>query len=451
MRGRTLALFAFVGVLAGCGGGGGSGGSGNPLPAPPALTAAASQAIVAVTGGAVAATLNGETVTLNVPAGALSTSAPVGLTVYARAALPRTFQAHLRSSQALPAGTAFIVGMNVTIGSATLLRPLTFTVTGAPNVAGGAVIRLAGARQSTFGDIDTATQTNGTINEAQSPAYAGVSLAGPPILFAFYSVPAANAAAAPAVTLSVLGPTAVVAGAQARYTTAEVDANGFPFLTSSATFAVDSAAIGSIDPLAGVLTASTANNSSGHIVASDRRNPAITGSLAISVLSSRPATAGDTLSYTGTFASSIVNNAIGSAPVTTTQAGSVTQTVAVSAASAGQAVLATTEADNFELSSLITKTTSTLAYQTSGASTAVRLVSSSTTDSNNATYATQYTPTSGLLAVEPETPGLFGPNDASETYTETDPGINVGPSGQGVTYDPHDSVERSVSRSDDER
>ncbi len=432
--------------LVSCGGGGGgsngaAGGGAIPAttpvatPAPPA-TASVSGVMTAAAGGVVSTVLNGQTVTLTVPAGALSQSTTVTLAVYNNAALPRLFQSRLRQTQALPTGTTFITGMSITIGAATLTKPVSFRVAGAPSVSAGSVVRLAGSVQSGFGDIDTASESNGIISEAQNPAYAGATLAGASILYAFYGVASANAPAAPAVTLSVSGPSGLAGGSQAQYSASEIDANGFPFLTSAYSYSVDTPALGTIDAASGILTASTASpatNLLGHVRATDLRSAAIAGSLPVTVLSARPATPGDSLSYGGTFASSIANNAISSSPVTSTQSAAVTQTVAVGANSANQVVLTENESDAFELSTLTTKTTSTLAYQTSGLSTAVRLLASTATDSNNATYQTQYTPTSGLLAVEPEISGAFGPNDASQTYSETDPGVNVGSSGQNVT------------------
>jgi hypothetical protein len=401
--------------------------------------ATASQGITAATGGSVATTLNGETVTVNVPAGALSTSTTVALTVYAESGLPRQFASRERRTvgerriDALPTGATFIVGMALSIGSASLRAPLSFSVTNASTSRAGYVVRLAASQTGSFNDVDTATQSGTSIQESENRAYAGVSLAKPSILYAFYRVPIAQASAAPGVTLTVAGPTSVVGGKTATYSASEIDANGFPFLNPSIVLGVGSTALGTIDSATGVFTATTANNVVGQIIGVDRHTPSISGSLAITVLSSRPANAGDAIAYAGTVTSTISNDAIASSPVVTTQSGTVAQTVNVSSSGAGQAVLVASEADNFQLSTLTTTTTSTIAFQTSGASSAVRLLKSSATDSNNATYATQYTPTSGLLTREPEVPGTFGPNDASQTYAETDPGINVGASGQRVT------------------
>jgi hypothetical protein len=204
-------------------------------------------------------------------------------------------------------------------------------------------------------------------------------------------------------------------------------------LTSSYSFSVDSAALGTIDAATGILTSPTANNVIGHVIATDLRTAAISGSLAVTVLSARPATAGDSLSYAGTLSSSISNDAISSSPVTSNQTAAVAQTIAISAGAANGVTVTGKEVDQYQLSTLTTTTAATLAYQTSGSSTAVRMLQSAANDSNGAAYQTQYTPTSGLLTVEPENAGAFGPNDASQTYSETEPGINVGSSGQNVT------------------
>lgn len=447
MRVSAVAFFASFAALAGCGGGGAGSGSSTgsapipisaatpspkPTPTPP-VTSSVSQTIAAPTGGSISTVLNGQTVTVTVPAGALSESTSVTLAVYAQAGLPRLFQSRVRKTNALPTGASFIDGMSVAIGSATLSKPLTFTLAGAPAVPAGDVIRLAASVQGGFGDVDTATQSNGTISEAQNARYAGASLAGPSVLYAFYDVATANALAVPAVSLTVTGPSSVVGGSQAQYSAAEADANGFPFLTSSSAFSVDSAALGTIDSTTGILTSSTANNIIGHVIATDLRTATISGSLVVTVLSSRPATAGDSLAYAGTLSSSIANDDISTSPITSNQTAAVTQTVAVSAGPSGDVTVTDKEVDQYQLSTLTTTTAATVAYRSSAASTTVQMLESTATDSNGATYQTQYTPTSGLLTVEPENAGTFGPNDASQTYTETDPGINVGASGQSVT------------------
>ncbi len=424
-------------MLGACGGGSGGSSASSFVAgsgAPPPVTASSSASIFAAAGGSVSTVLNGDTVTLTVPAAALSKAATVTLTVYAQAGLPRQFASDERKPQALPSGAKFIIGMNVAIGgTATLLKPLSFSVDGVARLPAGRVVRLAASLQSGFNDVDTATDVNGTITESDDPAYAGVSFASPSTVFAFYDMPAASAPPPPTVSLTVAGPTSVVGANTATFTATETDANGFPVLDPTIVYSLNSTALGTINATTGVLTASTANNLSGQVIGTDKRNASITGSLAITVLSSRPATTGDTIAYAGTFASSIANNAISSDPVVSSQSGPVTQTVTVSSASPGQAVLSTTESDNFALATLTTKTTSTLAYQTAAASTQIRLVSSNATDSNNVIYSTQYTPTSGLLTVEPEVAGSFGPNDASQTYSETDPGVSVGANGQNTT------------------
>jgi hypothetical protein len=54
------------------------------------------------------------------------------------------------------------------------------------------------------------------------------------------------------------------------------------------------------------------------------------------------------------------------------------------------------------------------------------------TDSNGASYETDYGSGNGLLDVIPETTGSFT-NNAQETYTETDPGESVGANGETAT------------------
>jgi hypothetical protein len=171
----------------------------------------------------------------------------------------------------------------------------------------------------------------------------------------------------------------------------------------------------------------------------------------VTVLSQRPANVGDSLSYTGTTSEVLTANLLatpvpvpnGSAPGPSpspvppafTQTGTVTETVSVTATpAAGQITTASDEIDTYQLETLETKTTANIAYASSGSSTNVQQLSTSATDSDGSTFANTYTATSGVIAVLPETNGASFTNDASDTYTETDPGIGGSlPSDQRVT------------------
>jgi hypothetical protein len=447
LRRSWLLAVPVVLFLAACGGG--SGGSGppgpiaTPIPTPtptPVPVSAAAAAAITTSGGTVTTTLLGQTATVTVPANALAGNANVTLTLFAAAGLPRTFASTKRSTQSLPAGSTFIGAVSVDTGTAVLLKPLSLKIT-ANAPATGTVVRLAGSITGTFNDVDTATFASGAISNDGSIAYAGPSLSGSSILYAFYAVPTTTAAAPPAIAVKVSG-AANLSGNQATYSATEADVNGFPVLGAAFTFGVDNAALGSIDPVAGVLTASTANNAVGHVTATDTKVASRVGTTAVTVTAGRPANAGDSLTYNGTITRTISNFAIGPKPapsttpvaVTQTTSGTVTQTVQVAAgASAGQVIASSDENDTLQLNTLETKTATTIAYQTVGASTNVRIVSSSANDSNGVLYATTYGATSGLVTVLPETAGAFGPNDATLTYAETDPGVSVGATGPVVT------------------
>jgi hypothetical protein len=430
-----LFIVPVICVLAACGGGSGPSGGPPPpqataTPTPP-VTASSSSAVT-TSGGAVSTTLQGQTATVTIPANALSANATVTVTLFAAGGLPRAFASTKRSTLSLPAGAAFIGALSIDTGAATLLKPLSLKIT-ANTPPAGALLRLAGSITGAFNDVDTATFTAGAITNDGNTNYAGPSLSGSTVLYGFYSIPSTSAAAPPAIAIKVTG-AATLNGGQATYAATEADVNGFPVLGSTFTFGVDNAALGTIDPVAGVLTASTANNAVGNVTATDAKVTSRIGRLPVSVTAGRPANAGDKLSYTGTITKTIANFKIAPSPapgtspvpVMQTQSGTVTDNVTVaSGASASQVVVSSDETDNFQLDTLETKTNTQIAYQTSGASTSVRLQNSSATDSNGVVYATTYGATSGLVTVLPEAAGAFGPNDATLNYSETDPGVSL--------------------------
>jgi hypothetical protein len=331
LKRRLAAVLISLG-LAGCGGSGGS------TPPPPPTTITTTQSIAAASGGSISATLNGESVKVTIPAGGLSADATVSLSVYQQSALPTTFQSLVRRTQSLPTGASFITGFIVSTGSATLTKAMSITATAAAPAA-GTVQRLAAANGGTFGDVDTATYASGSVTNDGNSAYPGPTLATSSVTYAFYSVASANAAAAPTPVITVSGPASVAAGSQGTYTAVE-SGNGFPYIGKSFTFSAD-ATIGSIVAATGVLTATSAGQLSGNVTAVDAANSAISGKLAVEILSSRPASVGDSLSYTGKIATVITNYAIATpaptaspgaspapaatpAPVTQSQSGTVT-------------------------------------------------------------------------------------------------------------------------------
>jgi hypothetical protein len=423
--------------LAGCGGGSNSTPATQAAPAasPTPMSAAASQS-VSSSGGTISVTVGSTTAAVTVPPGAVSGSAMVSVTYYGASALPRPFQQAGRRTLGVPAGATVLGAFAVTDGGVPLVKPLQLSIFGVTAPAGSSILISGSSSASApFVDVDTTTAAGGGFTDAFNPAYTGPTLAGSGTLYVFYAIPSASAGAPPAIAATVSGPASVTAGQTATYTDAEQNSGGFPYLTAAPiTWSVDNPALGTINATTGILSASSAQNVSGNVVATDSVTKSV-GKAAVAVLSGRPATVGDSLSYTGTVSTVITNYAIATpaptgssspAPVVLTQAGTVTETVSVAATpSPNVFTVNSDEIDTLQLSTLETKTTTSLAYQANGSTTNVRQLSTTATDSNGATFATAYTPTSGLIAVLPEVAGTFGPNDPSKTTTETDPGVGT--------------------------
>jgi len=388
----------------------------------------------------VSTVLNGKTATVSVPAGAVAGETSIMITLYAPSALPRTFQSVARRHLSVPAGATILGGIAVNAGVA-LAAPLSLSLT-ATQPASGTSIMIAGssAAGSSFVDVDTTTYAGGAAVDAANTVYTGPTLAIGSTLYVFYSVPTASVATPPAISTTITGPASVTSGSTATYTASqEANSGGFPYLyAGTLVWSVDNSQLGTISN--GVLTGGGVSNVSGHVIATDSKHASITGSLAVSLLAGRPANAGALLTYGGTVTRTVANIAVPSPPpnaiaapepvpsgtiATNTMSGTVTLTVASTPAPSASStvVLNESETDSYALSTLQTTTQATIGYVPSGASTLVQLQNSSATDSNGVAYNTTYTATSGLLTSIPENGSNFGPNDASLTYTETDPGI----------------------------
>jgi len=393
--------------------------------------------------------LNGKTATVTVPAGALSTSTGVTITLYAASALPRAFQSVARKQLSVPNGATILGGIAVNAGVA-LSAPLSLSLTAAQPVSGTSIM-IAGsnAAGSSFVDVDTTTYASGAATDAANTAYTGPTLATGASLYVFYTVPTASVATVPSISTTITGPATVTSGATATYAASqEANSGGFPyFYGGTLLWSVDNSQLGTIS--SGILTGGEVSNASGHVIVTDSKHASITGSLAVSLLAGRPANAGALLTYGGTVTRTVANIAVPSPPpnaiaapspvpsgtvATNTMSGTVTLTVASTPAPSASStiVLNESETDSYQLSTLQTTTQATIAYVPSGAHTLVQLQNSAATDSNGVAYNTAYTATSGLLTSVPENGSSFGPNDGSFTYTETDPGI-VSSSGTAFT------------------
>jgi len=370
-------------------------------------------------------TLNGQTATVTAPAGAFPTASSVSITLYAAGSVPRAVQSAQRQVRSLPTGSSAIaeVTLNATVAP---VKPLKISVTEV-SAATGSVVRLAGYGTNGFADVDTTTVTNGTATEDDNAAttYPGASLAAN-TNYAFYSIAQGSAAAPPTPVIAPTVPAAIPVASSATIGVSETDGNGFPILTGTPAFALDTPALGTIVATTGVFTAG-ASDASGNVIVTDTASGHgnASGKAAIKVGGSpRPAGNGDTFTFSGTLTQTLSDNLLpgSTAPVTSTQTDQVTQTITSSGTTDGTTyTLTTNEQDASALSTVTVNTVTSLAYQTAASGYVVRVTKSVANDSNGVTYETDYGPNNGELTKVPEGAGTFN-NDAQLTYTENDPG-----------------------------
>ena len=418
-------------ALTGCQGGGA-----NPPPfnsGSPAPVQATQSQTVTPSGGSVSTTLGTQTVKVIVPPGALSGPATVTVTVYANSAAPKALQSGARKVRTIGSGAALITEFSVAVSGATLLKPLQASLT-TPAATAGSIFRLAGFGTS-FDDVDTVTYAGGQATSDLNIAYPRMSLATPPggTIYAFYTEPAASASAAPTPVITVTPAPAnpVPMFGTATFSASEASPNGFPYLDTTFTYALDNNTIGSITP-AGVFTAGAADGV-GNVTATDttagRGNPHGAGQ--VTVTSQRPGNTGDTFNFTGTLKSVIqlVNRnptvpQVDQANVTLTSTATSSSQQSGGGLSGVVAQSNSTETDVYPLQTITTKTLNAMGWTTpSGGHSTVLNLGSQATDSNGSTYTTQpdVQNGNGIIDVLPETAGPFGPNTAALAYNEDDP------------------------------
>jgi hypothetical protein len=383
-------------------------------------------ATVTPSGGSVSATIGSSTVTVRVPAGALSGPATVSVTVYSAGNSPRTLQSQKRKVQTIGAHAALVVAFSVSVSGATLLKPLQASVT-TPNAPPGNIFRLAGFGTS-FDDVDTVTWAAGTATSDLNIAYPRMSLAAASggTLYAFYTEPSGEASGppTPVITVAPTGTLPVAMFGTTTFRASEASPNGFPYLDPAFSFALDNSALGTIDPSTGAFTAG-AVDAAGNVTATDttagRGNPH--GSGPVTVSSQRPGFTGDVFSFTGTLSSTVqLVNSNPTHPQTDTASVALTSTVNGFAPTTGggQSAVHSDEVDAYPTLTIKTGTDSAYVYAASGGHATLSIKSSDAKDSNGVEYLTQYGAGNGLLDTLPETSGAFGPNTAALTYTETD-------------------------------
>lgn len=427
---RAAILSCLTLALAGCQGGGA-----NPPPfnnGQPGPASVTQSATVSPSGGSVSATIGTSTVTVRVPAGALSGPATVSVTVYSAGASPRTLQSQKRQVQSIGAHAALVVAFSVSVSGATLLKPLQASVT-TPNAPPGNIFRLAGFGTS-FDDVDTVTWSAGTATSDLNIAFPRMSLAAASggTLYAFYTEPSGEAGGpSHVVTVTPSGTLPVGMFATTTFSASETSANGFPYLDATFSYTLDNSSLGTIDPNTGAFTAGAVDGA-GNVIATDttafRGNPH--GSGPVTVSSQRPGNKDDAFTFSGTLSSTVqLVNSNPTHPQTDTASVALTSTVknfTPSTGGAGQNDVKSTEVDTYPTLTLTTNTESAYVYAlispfAAGGPRATLLIKSSDAkDSNGVEYLTQYGNGNGLLDTLPETSGAFGPNNAALTYTETD-------------------------------
>jgi hypothetical protein len=383
-------------------------------------TQTTSSASIGAAGGSVNATLGTQTVTVNVPSGALSGAGTVSLTLFANSAAPQALSSK-RQTKTIGAGATLIVEFSVTVTGATLLEPLSASATAAAPAA-GSVVRLAGFGTS-VDDVDTVTVASGTATTDPNLVYSRMSLANATI-YAFYTEASSVASAAPAplVTVSTTATNPLPMQSSATFAAHESEPNGFPFLDVTFAFSVDNGSLGTINGSTGVLTTGPVDGS-GNVVVTDttagRGNPH--GSAAVTISSQLPGNTNDVFHFTGTL--STTTQFATTSPQTDAATVALTSTVTgfTPAAGGGQNAVSSVEVDTYPLQTITTKTTSQDNYATSGSSSTVSIANSDAIDSNGAEFQNAYGTGNGILDVLPETAGTFGPNNAALTYRENDP------------------------------
>lgn len=411
----------------------------SPSPTPTPTTATSSQSISA-SGGSVAATLVGQTVTITVPPGGVASAATFKLTVYAAGTGPHKTSSQARKAQTLhpvtktqtlATGDSEIVDFVVDDGGVALLAPLQVSVTSAAAPATGTTGYLEGFNNSSYDDVATMSYAGGKYAQPASDAnFPGATLASNTeyVLYTHTGTQTGDG------TVTVNAPSPATTGTPVTVTASEATANGFPYLGRSFTFSLDNPSAGSIDPNTGVFTPS-ATGGSATVTATDKTVTSRKGTASITGTSSRPAASGQSAVYTGKMDEIDTNNVIGAVPapsatpvpVTTSSTSRLSTTVSTSTDANGNAVFTAVESAAAAVRTTTTTTKTTIAYQANGSTTNVRAIGTFATDSNGASYQTDYGPNNGLQTVLPETAVTSFSNDGQLNYTESDPGINVDP------------------------
>ena len=268
---------------------------------------------------------------------------------------------------------------------------------------------------------------------------AGAGGSTPPV----QSSPSSNQASSPSgaivLTIAAANPGPYLIGSTATFTASGTDNNGKPY-SFTPSFSLDNAAVGTIKPSASNPNAATVTfgtaEANGDVVVTDKSTGA-TGKLQVSVLSQRPASGGDTYTFTGsltqTFNRTFQTPMPGQSPMpvssTTTN---VTQSILVKSGTSyqGQSGLYDFALSETDVTPLKTSTSTSDSYYGFGANGASELnYGSQWADESGDTLATTY-PTPLIVDELPETQGAQWTNAAAASIYEN---ISNDSSGQALT------------------
>jgi len=178
------------------------------------------------------------------------------ITLYSTGHGPQVLQSTQRKTLALGTGATELAEIVLDTGGEAPVLPLKLSLIGVATPASGISIRLRVTERRTASPMSTTvTLTANTAAEDDSNLYPGASAASH-TLYGFYEIPSANVQAPPTPVITAVGTNPAPAGANTQFTASETNGNGFPYLTGTYSFALDTAALGTITS-GGLLTAGT--------------------------------------------------------------------------------------------------------------------------------------------------------------------------------------------------
>ena len=431
MKKTLLATGVFTSLiaLASCGGSNGAGPPSTPgSSGQNAPTTTATQLVKAATGGTV--TLAGNVpMTLTIPAHALAADANVTFASFTSAP-PQPTGAN---GAALPSGATFLGGFTISTGGVPLLTPLQVTESGSGSNATGLVyLAMYNGKSGRYTIVDTATPNASGIANAGAKGYVGISsVGGSTTPYAFFSTTSASTPAPISLSVTPASPGPYAIGATETFTAAGSDANGNPYAFTPA-FTLSSPAIGTLTPSAtqpmSAMIAFGATQQNGYVQVADARS-GLSADLNVSVESLRPASNGDTYSYTGTL-TQVFSRTLPSPMPTASSTVNVAQTVTVKGNQTYQGVsnlydFSTAETDTGSLQTTVSQSDEFEGFAPNGSLTALLDYGSNWQDEGGDTLAYVY-PQPQIIDEIPEASGNTWKNTAAASVSENESNGNLG-------------------------